>query len=124
MILAKNFSIPVSEDTVTRAIKNMGYSYKRPSKKPPESEKRTREEKVGLVRKMVSEIEKVIAQKESVIYALDESHFSSEPYLVRGWFFKRWPPQDTDTEKKRKSHILRMLESKNKKILLEEVEQL
>lgn len=122
--ISKEIDIHVSEDTVTRALKNLGYSYKRPSKKPVENEKLSREDKVGLIRKMVSEIEKVITQKDIVIYSLDESHFSNEPYLTRGWFFKRWPPQDTDTKKKRKSHLLWMLESKNKKILLEEVEQL
>jgi len=78
---------PVSEDTVTRALKNLGCSYKRPSKKPPESDKLNREEKIKKIKAMISEIEKAAGNKDCVIYALDESHFSNEPYLVRGWFF-------------------------------------
>jgi len=30
-----------------------------------------------------------LSKGETEIYALDESHFSTEPYLVRGWFKKR-----------------------------------
>ena len=72
---------------------------------------------------MVHEILKIIDQKESVIYILDESHFSTEPYLVQGWFKKRWAPQDTDTKKKRKSHLLWMFEYQDTKILLEKVDK-
>lgn len=120
--VAENLKISASEDTVTRALKKLGYSYKRPSKKTPENEKLDRHEKLELVKQMIRKIEQVIDQKDSVIYALDESHFSNEPYLVRGWFLKRWPPQDINTQKTRKSHVLWLLESENKKILLEEVE--
>ena len=74
------------------------------------------------IKKMLNEIEVIIKNKSSVIYALDESHFSTEPYLVQGWFFKRWPPPDMLQQQKGKSHIFWMLESKDKKILLEAIE--
>ena len=83
----------------------MGYVYKRPSKTTP-GHASTKEEKQDTVKKMVQEILKTIDQKESVIYTLDESHFSTEPYLVQGWFKKRLPPQDSNTKKERKSHLL------------------
>jgi len=39
---------------------------------------------------MVQEVLKTIGRKESVIYALDESYFTTEPYLVQGWLKKRF----------------------------------
>ena len=72
---------------------------------------------------MVNKILKIIDQKESVIYALDESHFSTEPYLVKGWFKKKWPPQDSNTQKERKPHLLWMLEYQDTKILLEKIDK-
>lgn len=69
---------------------------------------------------IVAGIQSLLAESDTEIYALDESHFSTEPYLVRGWFKKRWPSQDRD-EQARKSHILWMLEFHDTKILLEEI---
>jgi transposase len=120
--LNSKFDISVSKDTVVRALKDMGYSYKRPSKTPPVNAP-SRKEKIEAIEKMIEEINKTINNKDSVVYALDESHFSTEPYLVQGWFLKRWPPQDTHQQQKRKSHILWLLEHKNTKILLEKVSQ-
>ena len=116
----KNLNLNASSKTVTRALKNMGYVYKRPSKTVP-GHAPSKEKKQDTVKKMVNEILKIIDQQESVIYALDESHFSTEPYLVKGWFKKRWPPQDSNTQKERKSHLLWMLEYQNTKILLEKI---
>ena len=31
---------------------------------------------------------------------------STEPCLVQGWLKIKWPPQDLNTKKKRKSHLL------------------
>jgi transposase len=118
-----NLKISVSNDTVIRALKNMEYSYKRPSKTvPPRAP--SREEKITAINKMVSDIKKIIGKEDSIIYALDESHFSTEPYLIQGWFKKRWPPWDTNMSKERKSHILWMLESEKTKILLEKIKQI
>ncbi|VEN74474.1 conserved hypothetical protein [Candidatus Desulfarcum epimagneticum] len=120
--IKKSLKLKVSGDTVKRALKNLGYSYKRPSKSPP-AKAPSREEKVARINKMVEKIKSIAIQKDCEIFALDESHFSTEPYLVQGWFLKRWPPQDMLEFQKRKSHILWMLEFKNTKILLEEVSQ-
>jgi transposase len=116
--IENTLNISVSNDTVIRSLKDLGYSYKRPSKTMPPSAP-TREEKTASIQKMINEIEAIIKDKDSVIYALDESHFSTEPYLVQGWFFKRWPPPDIDQQQERKSHILWLLEFKDKKVLLE-----
>jgi transposase len=118
--IEKKLNISVSTDTVIRALKNLGYSYKRPSKTLP-LKAPSREEKNAAVEKIVQDVREITQDQESVIYALDESHFSTEPYLVQGWFKKRWPPWNTNFPKKGKSHILWLLESPNTKILLEEI---
>lgn len=116
----KSLNMSTSTKTVTRALINMGYVYKRPSKTVPGNAP-DKEEKKKSVKAMVQEILRIIDQKESVIYALDESHFSTEPYLVRGWFKKRWPPSNTDPQKKKKPYLLWMLEYQDTKILLEKI---
>ncbi len=116
----KKLDINTSSKTVTRALKNMGYVYKRPSKTIP-GHAPTKEEKQDAIKTIVREILKIIDQEDSVIYTLDESHFSTEPYLVQGWFKKRWTPQDSNTKKERKSHVLWMLGYQDTKILLEKV---
>ena len=118
----ESLKISVSNDTVKRALKNMGYTYKRPSKSPP-AKAPSREEKAAAINKMINEIKEIAANEESEIFALDESHFSTEPYLVQGWFFKRWPPRDTHQQSPRKSHVLWLLEHENTKILLEKIKQ-
>jgi len=119
----RKLGITISGDTVIRALKDMNYTYKRPSKTIPATTP-SRQEKQMAIRKMLAEIEALSKEEECVIYALDESHFSTEPYLVRGWFKKRWPPQDSDESQKRKSHILWMLESHDKKVLLEKIHEI
>ena len=120
--IEKELNISVSTDTVTRALKNLGYSYKRPSKTlPPVAP--SREEKIAAITKIIKNVQEITREENIDIYALDESHFSTEPYLVQGWFKKRWPPWDTNGLKKRKSHVLWLLESVNTKILLEKVTQ-
>ena len=119
----RNLNLNASSKTVTRALKNMGYVYKRPSKTIP-GHAPSKEEKRDIVKNIVREVLKIIDQKESEIYTLDESHFSTEPYLVQGWFKKRWPPQDSNTQKERKPHLLWMFEYKDTKILLEKINQI
>ncbi len=120
---AVKLDLSVSGDTVTRALNDMGYSYKRPTKAVP-ARAPDKKEKAERVKSMVEEIKDIISRGETEIYALDESHFSTEPYLVRGWFKKRWPPQNRDKLQEGKSHILWMLKSGNKEILLEEIKTL
>ena len=100
----------------------MGYSYKRPSKTVPGTAPSS-EEKRPAVSAMVEEIKELVTKKDSVVNALDESHLSTEPSLVQGWFKKRWPPQDSDESQARKSHVLCLLEYQDEKNLLEKVQK-
>lgn len=115
--------ISTSRDTVVRALKDMGYSYKRPSKTVPGNAPPS-EEKRQAIEEIVRQIETMTKKKDCLVYALDEAHFSTEPYLVQGWFKKRWPPQDSNQQEKRKSHVLWMLEFNEQKILLEKIEEI
>ena len=117
---ASKLNLLVSGDTVTRALKAMGYSYKRPTKTVP-ARAPTKDEKAERIQSMIEGIKDILSRGETEIYALDESHFSTEPYLVRGWFKKRWPPQNSNKLQTRKSHLLWVLKSGDTEILLEEV---
>ncbi len=75
----------VSATTVKRALHEHGWVYKRFSKKPPISAP-TKEEKAAHIEKMIAAIGKQrLAHEVEVLFA-DESHFSNEPYVERGWF--------------------------------------
>lgn len=110
----------VSEDTVERALKDMEFTYKRSalsvSINAPSEEQKARE-----VKRIVKEIQTLTKQKDCEIVALDESYFSTEQYVVRGWQKKRWPPKGTLSGDETATHVIWMLESKDKKILLEKI---
>lgn len=120
--LKEQQGVKVSDDTVERALKEMGYTYRRPvksvSKKAP-----SKKEKLAAVEKIVDEILELVSKKDCEIFALDESHFSNEPYLVRGWQKKRWPPEATLSSYKRTAHFIWLLESPDNQILLEKIER-
>jgi len=86
--LQEKNDIFTSKYTVQRSLKELNYSYKRPSKQPPERAP-NREDKLAAIEEIITQIQAIVSDKESEIFALDESHFSTEPYLIRGWFFKR-----------------------------------
>ncbi|KTC69022.1 hypothetical protein Lbir_2216 [Legionella birminghamensis] len=75
----------VSATTVKRALHEHGWVYKRFSKKPPINAP-TKEEKAAHIEKMVATIEKQGLEHEIEVLFADESHFSNEPYVERGWF--------------------------------------
>ncbi|MDL1969068.1 MAG: hypothetical protein LWW97_11165 [Deltaproteobacteria bacterium] len=85
---ATKLNLSVSNDTVIRALNSMGYSYKRPAKTVP-ARAPAKEEKAKRIQSMIEGIKAMLSRGETETYALDESHFSTEPYLVRGWFKKR-----------------------------------
>lgn len=121
--MKNKFNIKTSADTVERALKDMNYTCKRIAKTVSKNAP-SKEEKAKQVTKMVNEILDLVKKKDCEIFALDESHFSTDPYVVRGWQKKRWAIENTMFNEKRKNHILWMLESSNKKILLEKIENI
>ncbi len=117
--LATHKSIQASEDTVERALKERGYRYHRTAKRVPEHAP-SKEEKQVSINKMIDEIKCAIDSQKCEILALDESHFSTEPYVQSGWQKKLWPPADPNPKKEGTTHRIWRLEFGDKKILLEE----
>jgi transposase len=74
----------VSEDTVERALKDMEFTYKR-SALGISIHALSEEEKAREVKSIVNEIQTLTQQNDCEIVALDESYFSTEPYVIRGW---------------------------------------
>ena len=120
--LKEKHKLTVSEDTVTRYLNESGYSYKRPAK-TVSSNAPGKEEKRKAVSKIIAEIHDLQQTEDCEILALDESHFSNEPYLVRGWQKKRWPPSDPKFTEAGTSHILWLLEFRHTQVLLEIIRQ-
>ncbi len=112
--------IDVSEDTLLRGLKDLGYSYKRPSKTVSPKAPAPAEKKKA-VSVIIESIQELMKNKSCEIFACDESHFSTEPYLVKGWFKKRWPPSDSKFQQKRRLHHVWVFKLKNKAFLLEEI---
>lgn len=77
----------VSQHTVRRALKAEGYSFKKPKKTVP-LHAPTKEEKIEKVQTIIQEISELSKMEDTEVMFLDESHFSTEPYTVRGWFKK------------------------------------
>lgn len=95
--LSKN-AINASISTLKRAFREMGLSYKRTTKRTPKNTL-SKEEKLKRVNEMISEIQSIMS-KACEIFFLDESHFSNEPYVIRGWS-KKGERQVVHTPKKR-----------------------
>lgn len=114
----KREKIEVSVDTVRRALKRLGYSFKRPSKSVPRNAP-SRSEKLKQIEKMISEIKSIIEREDCEIFCLDETHFSLDPYLSRGWI-KIGEKKTSIAEKTRKKNNIWCVKYQNKTYILEE----
>lgn len=83
----KDSNITVSHDTVTRAMKSLGYSYKKPQKSISVNAP-SKEDKIKTINNVISLIKNDLDNNDADIYCSDESHFTNEPYLPRGYFKK------------------------------------
>lgn len=108
----------ISDDTAERALKDAGFSYKRPKKSLPVNAP-SKEEKLLRINTIISEMKTLLDDKETEVFAIDESHFSTEPYLIKGWFKKGEHFFPACTQKKAKLHDIWCIESENRIILLE-----
>ncbi len=117
--LLKEKQIKSSQDTIERALKDSGYHYKRSGKKVSDKAP-SKEEKQIKMSEMLDDIKNKIAEGDCEIFALDESHFSNEPYVVSGWQKKLWFKTNSSTSKKNETNNIWLFKFENKKILLEE----
>ena len=114
----KESGILVSHDTVTRAMKELGYSYKKPQKSPC-ARAPSKEEKLNHINDVISLIINDLNTGEAEIYATDESHFTNEPYLPRGYFLKGRESVNSYSKKKGNKKPIWVIKSTNWKVFLE-----
>lgn len=110
----------ISEDTVERGLKDAGFSFKRPKKGLPQSAP-SKAEKLKKIESIIKDIQLLIksSAKEVEVFTLDESHFSTEPYLIKGWYKKGEHFFYKDLQEERKLHNIWCIQSKKKTFLLE-----
>ncbi|KTD57829.1 hypothetical protein Lsan_2493 [Legionella santicrucis] len=72
------------DNTLSKALNKLGFVYKRFSKTLPVNAPSADEKKVR-INDIVDEIGKYSTKDIEVLFA-DESHFSNQPYVSRGWF--------------------------------------
>jgi transposase len=76
--------INACDNTIVKSLNKLGYVYKRFSKTLPANAP-TPEKKKARVNEIVGEISKHFATDIEIMF-VDESHFSNQPYVNRGWF--------------------------------------
>jgi len=72
------------------------------------------------VQEIAKQILEFKADDEVEVVFLDESHFSTDPYVVRGWHKKGEPFFPTDTRKAGKPFGIWRIRAGNREFLLEE----
>lgn len=76
--------IHACDNTIVKSLNKLGYVYKRFSKTLPENAP-TPEQKQARISDIVVDISKHSATDIEIMF-VDESHFSNQPYVNRGWF--------------------------------------
>lgn len=118
----KDLGRKFSQSSVTRLLKDEGYSFKRPRKSLPLAAP-SKEEKLARIQQIANEIINLKEEEDVEVVYLDESHFSTEPYVIRGWHKKGQSFFPTDTEKKRKHFDIWSICTSKWEILLEKCEK-
>jgi len=76
--------ISACENTIAKALNKLGYVYKRFSKTMPLNAPSATEKEMK-IGEIVETIKQYSSQDIEIFFA-DESHFSNQPYVSRGWF--------------------------------------
>ena len=82
----QNKSLSVCHRTVSSALTKTGYVHKRISKSMP-NHAPSAEEKHQKIAEITSSIRQIKNEDTEILF-VDESHFSNQPYVNRGWFKK------------------------------------
>lgn len=117
--LRREKSIEASQDTIERALKERGYRFCRSGTQAP-LDTPSKEEKLAKIGNLIDEMQLAIDGQKCAVLALDESHFSTEPYVLSGWQKKLWPPENSNPKKARASHRIWRIEFGDRQVLLEE----
>jgi hypothetical protein len=118
----KDTGLKISEDSVGRALKEGGYSFKRAKLTTP-TQAPSHDEKLAKVQAIAAEIVALKAAGDLEIMFLDESHFSIEPYVTRGWHKRGNPFFPGNTKKERRMHHIWSIRTQKASFLLEKFGQ-
>lgn len=114
----KQFKQKISTDSIKRTLKDLGYTFKRAKATLPEGSP-TKEEKLSRVNEILNEVQELISQGGWDVFSVDESHFSTQAYLPRGWFKKRYPRSYCFAQKEGELFSFRCATDRGWEILLE-----
>lgn len=76
--------VQACDNTLRKSLNNLGFVYKRFSKTLPANSPSS-DEKKARIAEIVDAISKTTETNMEILFA-DESHFSNQPYVNRGWF--------------------------------------
>ena len=82
--LFKKQGLLACENTIVKALNKLGFVYKRFSKTLPANAPSAQEKKMR-IDEIVETISQVPVREREVLF-VDETHFSNQPYVARGWF--------------------------------------
>lgn len=74
----------ISRYTIVRALRDLGYSAKRSKKSMPITAP-TKEYKLDKIIEIAQNISELKTTDDVEVMFLDESHFTTDPYVIRGW---------------------------------------
>ena len=115
----KENGFAISRYTIIRALCDEGFTAKRAKKTTP-AHAPSKEEKLLRVQKIASEIAGLRCNGDVDVMFLDESHFSTDPYVVRGWSRRGQPFFPPDASETRELHDIWGIRSGKRWFLLED----
>lgn len=115
----KENGFAISRYTIIRALYDDGFTAKRAKKTTP-AHAPSKEEKLQRVQEIASEIAGLRCNGDVEVMFLDESHFSTDPYVVRGWSKRGQPFFPPDSDETRELHDIWGIRSGKRWFLLEE----
>ena len=116
--LKKDTEKTVVISSLERLLKDCAYSCRRPRKGVPAAAP-SKEEKLARVQETAAEILKLKKDSDADVFFVDESHFSTAPYVVRGWYRGGEDFFPRDKSQPEVNHQFRRIQTADKIFLLE-----
>lgn len=108
----------VSRDTITRTLRELGFVYKRSTKRPKGRRSTITENHVAPA-DLLTLVRNLLEQQNCRLVALDETYFAPEPHMEQSWQKKRWPPLANNPQRRTKVRWVWLLETSSQLTLLE-----
>lgn len=118
----KKQGIEVGGSTVKRALKKNGWVYKRFSKTIPSNTPNDEQKKIR-ISEIIEQIKNERENRNIEIFFVDESHFSNEPYVQRGWLLIGKKKKVSAPKQKESKTIIGGLNLKSRKVYWKQTEK-